>query len=271
MSKIAVVMSVYAGDNLVYLKSALRSLYGQEMSADIFIQMDGPVDDEVSRLLFAEFESGRIEHIGLSEENEGLAKSLNTLLKTVMLRREYEYIARMDADDISLPFRFRKQYDFMQNNRDVDVVGGYIEEFSEDLDYSKIVHYPTTHKEMYRFFAKRVPLAHVTAFFRRTFFEKTGSYPTTSPTNEGTLLWMKGFKAGCRFANIPETLVQVRVSKAFFSRRGGMQKAWSDFKDRVQVINTLGYNKYAYLYALALFMVNIAPPQIKKFFYKRLR
>ncbi len=96
-------------------------------------------------------------------------------------------------------------------------------------------------------------------------------YPTTSPTNEDTLLWMNGFKSGCRFANIPEVLVKVRVNRAFFGRRGGLAKAWSDLKDRVQVINTLGYNKRAYWYALALFGVNIAPPKIKEFLYKRLR
>ena len=177
----------------------------------------------------------------------------------------------MDADDIAVPERIERQYIFIEKNRDVDVVGGYIEEFGDDFQYSKIVKYPLEHDEMFYFFAKRVPVANVTTFFRRTFFEKAGFYPTTSPTNEDTLLWMKGFQVGCRFANIPEVLVKVRVSAAVFERRGGMQKAWSDFKDRVLVIRTLGYNNISYFYAFALFMVNIAPSGIKRFLYKRLR
>jgi hypothetical protein len=111
----------------------------------------------------------------------------------------------------------------------------------------------------------------VTAFFRKSFFEKAGLYPVESPTNEDTLLWMKGFESGCRFSNIPELVVRVRVSSDFFSRRGGWQKAWSDFKDRVKVIQTLGYNFYSYIYAAGLLLVNISPGFIKRIMYQRLR
>jgi hypothetical protein len=124
---------------------------------------------------------------------------------------------------------------------------------------------------MFARFRSRVPLAHVSAFFRRSFFEKAGRYPLDSPTNEDTLLWMKGFAAGCRFANLPDVLVRVRVSPAFFRRRGGVRKALSDLRDRIRVIRTLGYNVDAYLYALALFCVNLAPGRLKKLLYKRFR
>jgi len=159
----------------------------------------------------------------------------------------------------------------MRKNTEIDVVGGYIEEFGHDFDYWKKVEYPLVHQAMFSFFSKRVPLANVTTFFRKSFFEKAGLYPTTSPTNEDTLLWMNGFKNGCKFANIPEVLVKVRVSESFFNRRGGIPKAWSDLGDRILVIKTLGYNISSYFYAFALFLVNIAPAGIKKFLYKRLR
>ena len=270
MKKIAVIISVYKNDTLQNLQEALHSLYEQTFTADIFVQQDGHVQKEVAVYLDDELQKKKIVYMGKRNENKGLAYSLNELL-SILLEKGYEYIARMDADDISLPHRFEKQYRFMQNNKDIDVVGGYIEEFSINASYNKIVHYPLIHKEMYHFFEKRVPLAHVSAFFRRSFFEKAGLYPTSSPTNEDTLLWMKGFQAGCKFANIPEVMVRVRVSEAFFGRRGGMKKAWSDFNDRMKVINTLRYNTSAYFYALILFIVNIAPPKIKKFLYKRLR
>jgi glycosyltransferase involved in cell wall biosynthesis len=223
----------------------------------------------VSKLLRREAERGRIV-LRERAENRGLAVSLNELLDEV-LERGYDYIARMDADDISLPDRFAKQYAFMASHPDIDVVGGAIEEFSDDGSYRKVVRYPLDHEGMYRFFRKRVPLAHVSAFFRRTFFEKAGRYPTTSPTNEDTLMWMKGFAAGCRFANIPEVAVRVRVSPEFFGRRGGWAKACGDLRDRIAVIRTLGYNFDAYLYAFAVFFVNISPGCLKKILYKRLR
>jgi hypothetical protein len=177
----------------------------------------------------------------------------------------------MDADDIMMPYRIEYQYDFMQKHLDIDIVGGFIQEFGDDFEYNKIVKYPLSHSDMFDFFAKRVPLANVTTFFRNTFFQKAGLYPTTSPTNEDTLMWMKGFKYGCKFANIPEVLVKVRVSKDFFDRRGGFKKAWSDFKDRVEVIRTLRYNFIYYIYAGLIFGVNIAPSKVKQFLYKRLR
>ncbi len=262
-------MSVYANDNLSYLQEALESLYCQTKKVDIFIQQDGKVSKEIQYFLDKELQDCKISYLGNRVENKGLAFSLNELLKIVLPK--YQYIARMDADDISMPNRIKEQLEFMEKHLDIDIVGGSIEEFSDVISYHKRVEYPLKHQEMFDFFKKRVPLAHVTALFRKSFFEKAGLYPASSPTNEDTLMWMQGFKNDCIFANISEVLVKVRVSHSFFSRRGGTAKAWSDLKDRVLVIQTLRYNIFSYFYAVALFMVNIAPPKIKQFLYKRLR
>ena len=263
-------LSVYRNDRLPQCKEALESLYAQSEPADIFVQIDGPIYSELEAFLVKEREEGRLAYLGRRSENLGLAASLNELLDRVTAAR-YEYIARMDADDVSMPDRFGKQLRYLQEHPDVDVLGGSIEEFTDDGSYRKSVHYPLEHEQMFRFFKKRVPLAHVTAMFRHTFFEKAGLYPTSSPTNEDTLLWMKGFAAGCRFANLPDLLVRVRVSEDFFSRRGGMRKARNDFRDRLEVIRTLGYNWNAYFYAVAMLGVNLAPGFVKKILYKKLR
>jgi len=220
--------------------------------------------------LDCEYKDGKITYLGDRAENKGLAFSLNELLK-VVLQKGYTYIARMDADDISKSNRFKLQSIYLDEHRDIDVVGGYIEEFSDEIDYDKIVRYPLNHAGMFDFFSKRVPLAHMTVMYRSTFFEKSGLYPTSSPTNEDTLMWMQGFKNGCKFANIPEILVEVRVNSSFFGRRGGVSKAWSDFRDRILVIRTLRYNILSYLYATAIFFINIAPEKIKKYAYRRFR
>ena len=269
MKEVAVIMSVYQGDKLQYVKDALKSLYSQTMSADIYIYQDGNIPYELEEYLNKELSNERIVHLEKNTINRGLAYSMNALLNITL--DKYEYIMRMDADDISVKNRISLQYNFLEKHKDIDVVGGYIEEFSIDMVYKKIVQYPLSQKEMFDFFSKRVPLAHVTAFFRKSFFHNSGYYATTTLSNEDTLLWMQGFKYKAVFANIPEVLVNVRVSQSFFARRGGIAKAWSDFKDRVLVIKTLGYNTSSYFYAIALFFVNIAPSKIKQFLYKRLR
>ncbi len=261
-------MSVYAGDNVEYLRQAVESISDERV--DIFVQQDGAVSKEVAKYLDDLMREKKIAYLGRREKNLGLAHSLNELI-AIALQKGYDYIARMDADDVSTEGRFGRQFEFMERHPDIDVCGGYIKEVGEGIAYEKIVKYPLSHRQMHDFFSKRVPLAHVTAFFRRTFFEKAGLYPTKSPTNEDTLMWMKGFAHGCKFANIPEVLVDVRVGSEYFGRRGGMAKAWGDLKDRIEVIRTLGYNFNSYIYAFALFVVNISPPTMKKFLYKRFR
>ena len=263
-------MSVYRNDSLKNIQIALESLYSQTIDCDIFLQIDGEISDETRKFLKKELHRGSIKYLGDRPENLGLAESLNDLL-CLVLERDYSYIARMDADDISLEYRLEKQYKYLEQHPEVDVLGGSIEEFTDDGSYSKQVHYPVDHDQMRNFFSKRVPLAHVTAMFRPSFFSMAGLYPTRTLTNEDTLLWMKGFVAGCRFANLSDVLVRVRISKDFFARRSGFKKSWSDFQDRLEVIHTLGYNWYAYFYALSMLGINLSPGIVKKFLYKKLR
>jgi GT2 family glycosyltransferase len=263
-------MSVYRSVELEHLRKALDSIYAQTYKGDLFVLIDGWIGQGIRDLLENDFRLGKITFLHDRDTNQGIAVSYNELFAEV-LAQNYHYIARMDSDDIMMPERLALQYDYMEKNPMIDVVGGAIEEFGETINYHKIVQYPLTHDAMFDLFAKRVPVANVTTFFRQTFFEKAGLYPTQSPTNEDTLMWMQGFANGCRFANVPDVVVRVRVSSDFFGRRGGFSKAWSDFEDRLQVIRTLGYNITAYGYAVAVLGVNLAPPWLKKILYSRLR
>jgi GT2 family glycosyltransferase len=268
--KIAVALSFYNGVKLEHLKESLHSIYAQSLKGDIFLKIDGEVDEEKYLFLMNEYREGRVFYLSYRENSLGIASSFNELFEEI-LKRGYRYIFRMDSDDIMVKERIELQVKFLEEHRDIDLVGGFIEEFGDGFEYHKVVKYPTEHRKMFKFFSKRVPIANVTTTFRDSFFKKAGLYPTSSPTNEDTLLWIEGFKSGCKFANLPYVLVKVRISRAFFGRRGGFKKAWSDFLDRVKVIRELKYGYGAYLYAVALFIVNISPAQLKKILYKRLR
>jgi len=140
------------------------------------------------------------------------------------------------------------------------------------MDYTKVVKYPLGHRAMLNFFQKRVPIAHVSAFFRRRYFDQAGLYETKGHWNNGdTLMWMKGFATNCQFANIDYIGVKVRVNRDFFGRRGGLKKAWSDFKNRLTVNRTLRFGPLAYGYACVTFVVNLLPSIMKKYAYKYLR
>ena len=269
--KSCVLMSVYKNDKLTYVKEALNSLYNQTLKTDIFIKIDGEVDKKLENFLFEEKYKGNIKYLDKREENRGLAVSLNELIREG-LKRRYEYFFRMDADDISNIDRFKKQIEFMGKNKDIDICGTFIEEFGDGIDYKKIVKYPLTHKEMFDFFKKRVPLAHVSVCFRKSFFAKAGLYPEKGHiTNEDSLMWLQGFKNGCKFANIEYVGVKVRVNKDFFNRRRNLNKVRYDFKNRILINKKLNYGLDSYFYALGMLIINLLPSTLKKIAYKKLR
>ena len=105
--KSAVIMSLYRNDTIEFVTLAVESILNQSYTDfDLYIQYDGPIKDEVDAYL-SHLNDERI-HIYKRLENKGLAQSLNDLLKIVK-PLEYDYIARMDADDISTTDRFEKQ------------------------------------------------------------------------------------------------------------------------------------------------------------------
>ena len=111
--KISVIMSVYNGED--YLCEAIDSVVNQTFSDWELIVINDCSTDKTSEIL-EEYESkdSRIK-VHTNEVNLRLPSSLNKALSL----SKGKYIARMDADDICLPERFQKQYDFMEENSDV--------------------------------------------------------------------------------------------------------------------------------------------------------
>ena len=268
----AVIMSLYHNDKFDYVSQAINSILNQTYSDfDFYIQYDGHVKDDVD-LYLSSLSDTRI-HIYKRDENRGLAKSLNELLAVVM-PLNYQFIARMDADDISTLDRFEKQVNYLQNHPNIDVVGGAINEIDENgMNRGKVTSYPCSSDECRAFFAKRNPLAHPTVMFRRSFFDKTGwHYPTDYDCNEDTRLWHEGFKHGCKIANVPDVVLNFRMTDDMFkNRRNGKEFAKSQLKLRLQIKNDLGYGFMAVVYAYAMYWLMISPSWLLKLAYKVLR
>ena len=265
-----VIMSVYKNDGYEGVRRCLDSLFSQTISdnVDIYVMADGVVSDEIDSLLMSYHDQSRLEYLR-REENIGLAKTLNQLLEYV-LPMGYEFIARMDADDECLPYRFEEQVAFLKSHQDVDIVGGYINEVSDgDI---RVVQYPLKHNDMKSIMGKRNCIAHPTVMFRRSYFEKAGLYPTDNLRDEDTLMWLKGFKSGCQFANIPKVLVNMTVEAAFYKRRAGHDKSKGDYISRKKVIRQLGLPKINYLYAWGRYVLfRYASPRLLSLAYRYIR
>lgn len=263
-------MSIYRNDRLEYVMNCINSLLRQTFNDfHVYIQYDGVIEDGIAHFL-EKLDDNRF-HIYSRNKNCGLAYSLNELL-TIVLCKEYDYIIRMDADDICLPDRFEKQMIYMENHKNVDICGGYIEEFNEKEESIGVVKYPLVHDKMKYFFGKRNPLAHMSVIFRKSYFQKAGLYPIDTEKDEDTMFWLNGFLSGCKFANIDQVLVRVRVNNDFYIRRSGLSKSFSDFKNRCVVIKKLNLSYMNYIFAFVRFIIFIIPiPHITQLAYKFLR
>ncbi len=270
--KIGILLPVYNGDKVEFVKLAVSSILNQTYTNYfLFIGVDGPISDDLNKCLLS-FKFDKRVKIIKYKENRGLAKVLNDLL-VICFEYKLNYIARMDADDISFPHRIAKQLEYMQNNPNIDVVGGAIEEIDENSQTrNKIIYYPKNNEECFNFFKKRDPLAHPSAFFNKRFFEKAGFYNENYRKDQDTVLWYQGFKNGCIFANIQEVVLQFRINKNFFAnRRSGLKRAFKYLLIRFNINYNLKLGFISYIYAIGYFFITISPVFVKKQLYKYLR
>ena len=143
---VAVIMSIYKNDKLIYVAQCVDSLLKQTFKDfHVYVQYDGVVESGIEHF-FMELNDSRF-HVYGRDENYGLAYSLNELL-TIVLSKGYDYVLRMDADDICLSNRFEKQIIYMNNHKNIDICGGHIEEMDENKKSIGVIRYPLSHDEM---------------------------------------------------------------------------------------------------------------------------
>ena len=216
--KFSVCMSVYKNDSPLFLEQAIDSVAKQTVVPDeIVLVVDGPVSEALHQAISGKQETYPFIHPVFLLENKGLGNAL----KVGVENAKYDIIARMDSDDLSLPDRFEKQLAFLEKNPDVDIVGGQMTEFidtPENIIGQRTV--PLSHYEIYNYMKKRCGLNHVTVMFKKSSVVAVGNYQDWF-WNEDYYLWVRMMLHGCKFANLPDVLVNVRSGLDQYSRRGG--------------------------------------------------
>ena len=124
--KISVIMPVYNGER--YLREAMESILNQTYKDFEFIIINDASKDSTEEIIKS-YNDDRIVYLK-NEQNLGVAGTLNRGLDVA----KGEYIARMDADDISFSYRFQMQVDFLDNNKNVGVCGGNLRIFGEGIE-----------------------------------------------------------------------------------------------------------------------------------------
>jgi glycosyltransferase involved in cell wall biosynthesis len=198
---ISVIMPVYNGEK--YLREAIESILNQMFGDFEFIIIDDGSLDESIQLI----ESYKDERIVLikNENNMGISKSLNKAI----LASKGKYIARMDADDISLPNRLKIQLDFLEKNSDIGMCGAYIEAFSDTVNTTW--KYPLESEKIKAELLFTCVFAHPVVMFRKNIFlENKLFYCNAIPYAEDYELWCRAI-LHCDIANIGEILLRYRL------------------------------------------------------------
>ena len=204
--KITVIMSVFNGSE--FLAESIQSILDQTFKEFEFIIVDdGSTDNSLDIIRSFESADSRIKVI--SKLNEGLAKSLNTAISI----SKGEYIARMDADDISYKNRLEKQYEFMQKNKSIDLCGCSMDIIDELGNVtSEKIQASNNHEILKKRFFQS-PILHITFFGKKLFFLKNNGYREEFKYAQDYDLVMRGIDAGAKICNIKHKLVQYRDYK----------------------------------------------------------
>lgn len=223
----SVLISVYHKDNIDFFQQALESVtVGQTLKPrQVVIVQDGPVSPQVDAIIAALADD--LPEIAFTtvkkDVNAGLAAALNSGLTVC----KYDWVARMDADDISASDRFEKQVRFVTENPDIDVVGGTIAEFKRSVgDIRSERHVGLCQEEILSMAKKRSPMNHVTVLYRKSAVLDSGAYSENFGKLEDYKLWVDMLSSGKHFGNLNDVLVHVRIGNGFVERRSNRREIY---------------------------------------------
>lgn len=223
----SLLLPVYAKDRPDFVRLAFESSVQQQTlrPAEVVIVQDGHVPDalavELTRLAVT---SPVPVEVVILPENRGLTAALNAGLRAC----RYPVVARMDADDVSLPERFERQWSLIEEG--YDLVGTGMVEFEQDPEASGAVRVPPVGSARIRAHARtHNPFNHPTMMYRASAVARVGGYQPFGRM-EDYWLGVRLIAGGARVENISDPLVKYRVGAGAFTRRGGWAEARTEWR-----------------------------------------
>lgn len=268
--KFSVLMSVYVKENPLSLERSLNSIYNQTLPPnEVILVEDGPLTTELDAVI-NDFKTKcpSLKLVKLAQ-NQGLGKALNEGLNHC----SFDYVARMDSDDICFPERFEKQMSYLESHPDIDVIGCWTQEFCMDekgeMQLMSLKRFPHNVWDNFKYCTKRCPIEHPAVIFKKGSVVEVGGYQHCY-LFEDYHLWARMFVNGSKFYNIQEPLLYFRMSDDSFKRRGGMKYAKSEY-NALKEFKRMGFlSRNEFLFAVVTrFPIRILPNFLRKFVYTK--
>ena len=221
-------MSVYNSRD--YLKEAIESILNQTFKEFEFIIIDdGSTDDSVE--IIRQYASNDPRIILIENElNIGLAGSLNKGIK----RATGKYIARQDADDISVLERLRLQLEFAHAHTDIDVIGSncFVIDINSDVVYEEKS--LSTAQDFHKNLLNRSAIfAHGCAFIKREKLIESGLYDERFYYVQDGELWLRLLSNNAKIHVLEETLYYYRFTPI---RNPQKRQAKAKFNEVLQML-----------------------------------
>ena len=198
---VSVVMPVYNGER--FLREAIESILNQTYDDfEFLIIYDHSTDNTLS--IIQEFQEQDERIVLINGDKEGISGALNKGIKKARGR----YIARLDADDISLPTRFKEQINHMEIF-ELDICGGHSLLIDSDGKVNGIGIVPRSHDLCGLSMMFMVPFAHSSVMILKSFL--TDSSLKYIGKYEDFDLWVRMFSAGAKFGNVDDIVIRYRV------------------------------------------------------------
>lgn len=188
-----------------YLEAAIKSILTQTyINFELLIINDGSTDDTPKILNRYRKLDARIKLVN-HPHRLGLVKTLNQGLKLA----SGTYIARMDADDISLPTRLSQQLKYLHINPKIAIVGSNVRVINATGKQIGTWYYPAFSKCLKWYMLFKCPFAHPSVMYVKKAILKLGGYPSNCPHCEDHALWLKVM---CHYqgANVQKSLLLYR-------------------------------------------------------------
>ena len=268
MINYSVLMSVYRDANPVHFAEALESMVTQTVVTDDFVIVcDGPLTPELDAVLenyLQQYPS--IFQIIRLETNVGIGQAANIGLQ----KCKNDLVAKMDADDISVPNRCEMQIKRFMACPRLAVLGGYIEEFDQDPQHPIAVRsVPLSNEDIRNFARRRQPFNNMTVMYRREAVAKVGGYQALR-RSEDFDLYTRLLHADCYCENLDQVLVWARVDKDAFARRGSLDtlKGCALSRWRAHKLGCASILDVCVCVGGELIIL-VSPPKVRKLIYQR--
>ena len=212
---ISVIGAVYNGEK--YLEDALQSIFAQTFYDFEYIMVNDASTDGSAECL-SRINDPRLRII-TNNEQLGLTKSLNIAAS----QARGEFLARMDADDISLPHRFQLQIDFLQSHPKIAMVGSSYYVINEEGAILMLLPVLTDPRQINEGLLKQNWFGHGSVIMRKSVFDELGGYNEQFIYAQDYDLWLR-ISERYSLANIEEPLYCWRKTSVCISQVKGAQQ-----------------------------------------------